>query len=317
MLGPWRNRALLVFFFFFVVLLLTTATTTTTARAEPESDAKVAARALFHQARELMDAEDYPRACAKFEESLRLDPSAAGTLLNLALCHIKIDKNATAWAELEQSFFLAKVQNREDRAAIAEEQLKLLEGKISHLKVVVGPEVAAQNPRVYRDEILLGTASWGEPMPIDAGDHTIHVSAQGHIARFQTVKINADGSTQVIKILPLDPTPPPPPPPIRRTVGFIVGGTGLAFGLTSIGFGLAALDADQRAGEGCVAGRCGETARRDADRAATFADIATVAGVIGVTSLAVGAVLLAISPNKPVIPTTPRNGGAFTAGLSR
>src|SRR4051812_24565538 len=57
-----------------------------------------ASQALFDEGRRLLEAGNYVEACAKLDESYRLD-AAAGTLLNLALCHEQQGRSASAWFE--------------------------------------------------------------------------------------------------------------------------------------------------------------------------------------------------------------------------
>ena len=57
------------------------------------------AAALFREGKALMDKNDFTPACAKLEESERLDPGG-GTLLNLALCHEKQGR----WNEATEAF---------------------------------------------------------------------------------------------------------------------------------------------------------------------------------------------------------------------
>ena len=64
------------------------------ARAQAEDQA--AARALFAEGRALMKASKYAEACPKLEAARKLFTSA-GILLNLADCHEKIGRAASAW----------------------------------------------------------------------------------------------------------------------------------------------------------------------------------------------------------------------------
>ena len=53
------------------------------------------AQSLFEEGRQLMSNGKFAEACPKFESSYKLDP-AAGTLLNLAVCHEKVGRTAAA-----------------------------------------------------------------------------------------------------------------------------------------------------------------------------------------------------------------------------
>src|SRR6478609_5986805 len=56
-----------------------------------------AAEALFSEARGLLERGNFSEACAKFEESERLDPGM-GTEFYLAKCWEQVGKTASAWA---------------------------------------------------------------------------------------------------------------------------------------------------------------------------------------------------------------------------
>jgi tetratricopeptide (TPR) repeat protein len=77
------------------------------------------AQSLFDEGRKLMNEKRFVEACPRLERSYKLDP-AAGTLLNLAVCHEGLGKTATAWNEFRESVAMAKRENRKDRVAFAQ-----------------------------------------------------------------------------------------------------------------------------------------------------------------------------------------------------
>ena len=99
-----------------------------------QGDAKAMAEALFKDGRRLMDEKNYAEACPKFEESHNLE-AKVGTLLNMAICHEKQGKTASAWAEFTEVASQSRQRNDPERADFATEQVALLEPKLSKLVV--------------------------------------------------------------------------------------------------------------------------------------------------------------------------------------
>src|SRR5262245_21968497 len=64
----------------------------------PRTPVSADALDLFNQGKALFDQHKYEAACAKFEASYGIE-AGGGTLLNLALCHEKVGRTATAWSE--------------------------------------------------------------------------------------------------------------------------------------------------------------------------------------------------------------------------
>src|SRR4051794_5128978 len=81
---------------------------------------------LFDEGRALM-ASDLHAACDKFEESLKWNSQAIGTLMNVALCDAKLGKVASAYAKFTEARARAREGNMDVRLKAAEEQLTALE----------------------------------------------------------------------------------------------------------------------------------------------------------------------------------------------
>lgn len=183
--------------------------------AQSETKAAVA-EGLYRQARELMAAGNYDEACPKFAESQRLDP-ATGTLLNLAACHEKQGKLATAWIEYSDASFAARRDGREDRVEYARERAAELEPKLSRLTLQL--DAGADHPglEIELDGAALGRAVVGAPMPIDPGKHTLRASAPGKKPWTQVIEIAPLADQKVLSIPALEDAPPEPVAPIAAT----------------------------------------------------------------------------------------------------
>jgi hypothetical protein len=151
-----------------------------------------AARALFSEGRDLMEAERFEEACPKFEESLRLD-HGMGTQFNLAHCWEKVGRTASAWALFLDVAAAARAGNQLQRETAARERAKALEAKLSRLRIAVLDP--APNTKVMRDDQEVGRAAWGTAMPIDPGDHVIRVTAPGKQEWSQDVTVPATART--------------------------------------------------------------------------------------------------------------------------
>src|SRR4051794_10726019 len=65
------------------------------------------AEGLFRQAQKLLGEGKIHEACDAFAASQKAEP-AVGTLLNLAACHEKEGRTATAWAEFDDAIATAR-----------------------------------------------------------------------------------------------------------------------------------------------------------------------------------------------------------------
>jgi hypothetical protein len=178
-----------------------------------------AGEALFREGRRLLKAGDLPGACAKFEESQRLDP-APGTLANLADCEEKLGRLASAWEHWRST--ADRLPASDPRRAAALARAEALEQTVPRLTIQVAPD----QPRVIvkRDGIALGPASLGVALPLDPGKHQVVVTAPGRRPLTYDVAVVA-GDQRKLEVAagpstpggPISmPTTPPPvvPPPL-------------------------------------------------------------------------------------------------------
>jgi hypothetical protein len=175
-----------------------------------QSEAKTAvAEALYQQARELMAAGKLDQACPKFAESQRLDP-ATGTLLNLAACHERQGKLATAWLEFSDGLYSARRDGRQDRVDFAAQRIAALEPRVSHLVLTLAPDAEALDLTIELDGASFGRAAIGAPTPVDPGKHFLRATAPGKKPFERLIFVGAEGDKQTLTIPMLEDAPAQP-----------------------------------------------------------------------------------------------------------
>lgn len=265
--------------------------------AAPNAQVSATAEALFEEGRVLMKAKKYGEACAKLNASLRIDP-AIGTMLYLADCYEKNGQTASAWSMFSDAAGAAQQANQGERALKAKLRVQNLAPKLVKLNVTLAPEDSSvAGIELKRDGIVVGAALFGTAVPVDPGDHSIEVAAPGKKPWSGVVKVPEKAGSVIAFVVPrledLPPPPPvepppaptvtatasvaPPPPPTAtvaptatvppppppadttvRTVGFFVGGTGLAGAVVAGALGLAAMAKNNEALKYCEGAFCRE-----------------------------------------------------------
>jgi hypothetical protein len=295
------------------------------ALAQPSPEDLALAKVLFEEGRKLMAEGKIDDACAKLARSHALDP-ALGTLLNLAVCHEKQGKTASAWAELRTAADLAAKGKETKRLAFATDRAKQLEARLARLTVRAPGAPAGLSVRLDGREI--GAVSLGTALPLDPGEHRLELSAPGKRAFAVTVTLEAGPSSKIVDVPPLadeaaPSTPPPaptapppataPPPPApppaeggrsvpRFAAGLATGGVGLVGLVVGSIYGVRTLQKKGEIGSSCDdEGGCnakGYALQEDAHRSAT---ISTVAFAVGLGAVAAGVALVVTSgsPGKP------------------
>jgi hypothetical protein len=293
----------------FAALLLANATA---AAGEPARN-PASADDLFRQGRTLAIAQDYLHACPKFAESLRLDP-AAGTLLNLADCEEQIGHLASAWEHFKE--LGDQLPRTDERKDIALERARNVERRLPHLVI----ELSLDTPEatVRRDDVELGRSSFGVPLPVDPGEHTVLVSQPGGTPWQMTFAL-AEGQSRTLivgsgDVIPLELALPEELAAsssahrTKRTAGWIVGGVGIAALATGTYFGVRALEKRGDSDAHCNGDICTDPASaqayEDAKGDARMADIGLAIGVV--SACVAGYLLLTSSSAEAPIATPPR-----------
>lgn len=138
-----------------------------------------AADALFSAGRADLSAGRLDAACAKFTDSLGLDRTI-GTILNLASCEARRGRLASSWSLWREA--LEILPQGDARIAFATQQLSLLEPRLPRLTLRLDAHVSS-DIRISRNGVEIGRAAMNLAIPIDPGQHSVHVNAPGYDAR--------------------------------------------------------------------------------------------------------------------------------------
>ncbi|MDI1450368.1 tetratricopeptide repeat protein [Polyangium sp. 6x1] len=297
------------------------------ARAQSPEGASIAlAEALFTQGRALLDQGRHAEACLKLAESQRLDPKL-GTLLNLAVCHEKEGKTATAWAEYISAASLARGKGQKDREQFARDHVAELKKKLAY--VVLRMEAPPAGLGMKLDDKPIDVAALNVPLPIDPGKHTVTAIAPGKRAWTGELLVPAQPGEIPVEIPALEEVPAPPPeeikpppapaippmkpPPAEPTTpketgpsastilmvtGFGGGGAALLVGAVT---GIVTLAKASEILPNCNGSRC--PGQKDALAAAnTLANVSNIGFGVAIVGLGVGIAGVALAPKREATP---------------
>jgi tetratricopeptide (TPR) repeat protein len=310
-------------------LVLMVSLWTGVASADPAT-----AEALFREGRTLLDKGNIDQACVKLGESQAQDASS-GTLLNLALCHERQGKLATAWAEYAAAARLSNAQGRPERAEVANRRAAELDPRLA--RIVINAEAPLPpDLRIKRGTETVGLGTLGTTVPVDAGTHLVSASAAGYRSWSMPLTV-VDGETKTVEVPALEPETPIEPTatePARAvfdrptapresdtrggtpSTGWWIGGVGVVALGIGAGFGLASLASYSSAEKQCPTKRdCSSDAQTARNRAETQAWVADVALGLGLVGVALGTYVILTSksddpPAKTSIRVAPRGDGA-------
>jgi tetratricopeptide (TPR) repeat protein len=279
---------------------------------------------LFEEGRALAKAGKHEQACAKFEQSLALDP-AIGTQLNYADCHEKLGQNAEAWRIFDAAADAEKITNPA-RAKFARERADALLPKVG---IVV---INVETPQAPNLTISIGgrTVKPAAVMReiVDPGSVEITARAASG-APFDATETVAAGASVTITVpafpdeaeAPMEPTFPQQGPRRRSRVflSYGVAAAGVVSLAAGIVVGLAAKgDYEAQLDNGnCTRldGRsvCSQEGVDAQNAARSLGTVGTVLGVGGIVLVAGGAVLYLTAPRDLVLVPTVT---AQSAGLA-
>jgi hypothetical protein len=271
-----------------------------------------AGRVLFDEGRKLMDQGKFAEACPKFEDGMRVSPGV-GMKFNLAECYERQGKLASAWAAFLDAAGMAKNLGQGEREKVARRRAVALEPELLRVRIDVATQNRVQGLEVKRDGIPVGQGQMGLALPVDSGPHVLTATAPGRKPFDKPFKVEGEAGKVIaieVPLLEIDPaskekatTAAAAPPPARtsplRTAGWITSAAGVAgIGIGSV-FGIIAMNKYGESSAYCYPNnQClpnGITLRHDAISAG---NVSTVGFIAGGSLLAIGLVLVAISPSS-------------------
>lgn len=278
------------------------------------------------------------RGCTVLEKSYSLR-KRGDTLLNLAECHRRQGKTATAWREFDEAIRYAKEAEYGEAVIVAIQYRDQLARMLSELVVEVPPP--SERPEglsVTLDGKPLPESQWGQTLYVDPGPHSVTASAPGHRPFSYSVEVGERGTPAAV-VVELTPVPPPPaekpkppppkpappkPPPSDSSApgvpvwAAVVGGVGVAMMGASVAF-----LADSVAAGNTLDTDCGGELRNACNPSDPFADTyarevrsyglfvglgagGLIAAGIGATGIVLG--LTSGPSDVAVLPWADRNG---------
>ena len=157
---------------------------------------------LFQQGRAFLEKGNYEEACPKFAESYRLD-GGLGALLNLAVCHERAGKVASARAEFLEAAASARRRGDAEREDMAQRHAADLAPRVPHVVFRFVPSLPPA-ARLELDGVSLLPSAWDPALAVDPGAHVVRMTAEGKkelTARFVT---SADGRTETVPLGPFE-----------------------------------------------------------------------------------------------------------------
>ncbi len=274
------------------------------ARASAAEESR--ADALFRAGREAADVLDWDVACEKLRASQQESP-AADAAFGLADCEEHRGRLATAWRSFREALTL--LPPSDGRRADVEARIAAIEPRVPRIRVRLPPDVPA-DAAVEIDGAPLARATLATPERVDPGRREVRLRVPG--------RPTAERVVQALESTTLEVVFPPEPTKCSRTLGWIVGGAGVAaLGVGAV-TGVIVLQRKSEADRRCPDKRCADASDLDlVDSGRRLAPVSTVGLAVGAVGAAVGGYLvLSCRPGGAPATTIAPTAAADGAGLS-
>src|SRR5450432_1929873 len=269
------------------------------AQAAADGDVIKRAREQFSQALSLQTGGDWAGALALLKEVAAVKPTPQ-VRFNIAICEERLGRLVAALGDYELAASDAQAEKSDQVGQEVESRLEALKARVP--RVVVQRSDGADSATISLDGVSLGDSVLNVPLPADPGPHVIEAKALGFRPFKQSFRVAEQQTATILVKLEPEPTAAVPnvPPTARaeshsmRTIGFVVGGVGIA---SLIGSGamfylrhttITGLDKQ------CGADRqtCPDSERSTVDRGKLYTTLGDVTLAVGAVGLGVGATLV-------------------------
>lgn len=326
--GPWALRCSLASA---LALWSPVALAQSSAPATGDFDRdRAAAQVLFDEAVTLRESGRLNQACAKFAESLRLDPGI-GTRFNLADCYVRTGKVASAWTHFLEVAAATEMAGQPERAEVARRRAKELEPRLSHMRIE--PSDPADGLVIRRNGVVVGRAQWDTAVPVDPGRYEIVAEAPGYLRWSRYIELVGDRQSVTVEVPELEEAPEPEPGQLGAATdsgldgmgiaGVVLGGLGLVGLGVGTGFGVVAMQKKSEVDDICPdLERCSADGIEANNQGKTAGNVSTAGFAAGGALAGTGLVLLAVSLSRSggqeqarwVLPLVAPFGAGVSAG---
>ncbi|HSO31866.1 MAG TPA: hypothetical protein VLT33_05105 [Labilithrix sp.] len=265
------------------------------AQAQPKPSEVARAAALVARAQQRLATNDLDEACALFGESYGADPQV-GTLFDLAICHEKAGRIASAFVELTSVAAMATRAGQSKRAEAARERARQLEPRLSRVLFEVHERDPGLVVKVDGRALVASDVRAGVAIPVDPGPHVVTASAPGKTPWRSTLGVAPGPNVASFEVPALDDAAPSEPPPVS---GFTPSPSSRTLTRTNRPLRTFAWVAGAGAASGLVVGGVGLGVSAAADDASpSWRTVSTVGFVTGGLLAVTSAVLFLLSADS-------------------